>query len=153
MKSQIKLLALLLCTTIGVVAQSPTSFMDGTWKLNVAKSDGGPRELPATLIIKMTSNGPEFEGLQTTDSGEILMKFRSDGVEAVNHLPDGTEMRSKHRVENGVLMAEYRIRTSQSEFTQSDRIVMSADRKTLTTAREVKTAQGTFQIRLVFDRQ
>jgi hypothetical protein len=147
------LLTLVLCFAIGAAAQSPTAFMDGTWKLNLAKSDGGPRALPANLIIKMTSKGVEFEGVQITDGVEVLMKFRSDGTEVVNQLPDGTEMRTKHRVENGLLLAEYRIRMSQSEFTQSDRIALSADGKTLTTEREVKTSQGTFHRRLVFDRQ
>jgi len=150
---QFYLLALVLCTTLAAAEKGPTSFMDGTWKLNAAKSDGGPRELPASLSIKMTTNGPEFEGLQTMDGQEVLLKFRSDGTEVVNQLAGGVEMRGKHRVENGVLFAEYRIITNQMEFTQSDKIVISADGKTLTTEREVKTGQGSFRQKMVFDRQ
>ncbi|HEY3439992.1 MAG TPA: hypothetical protein VGK29_04545 [Paludibaculum sp.] len=150
---QFYLLALLLCTTLEAAEKGPTSFMDGTWKLNAAKSDGGPRDLPASLSIKVTTNGPEFEGLQTIDGGEMLLKFRSDGTEVVNQLPGGVEMRGKHRVENGAVYAEYRIITNQMEITQSDKIVVSADGKTLTTEREVKTTQGSFKQKLVFDRQ
>ena len=51
----------------------PDLVLDGTWKLNAAKSDGGPRELPSFLTIKVTSKGQEFEGLQTTDSGEVQL--------------------------------------------------------------------------------
>jgi hypothetical protein len=148
------LLSVILCTAaIGVNAQSPTSFLDGTWKLNAAKSEAGPRPLPSLLTIKVTSKGPEFEGLQTTDEGEVLLKFRSDGKEMVNQLPGGVEMRSKHRVENRVLFAEYRIVMPQTEFEQTDRIEVSADGKSLTTDREVKTAQGNFKLKMVFDRQ
>ena len=151
--SRFYLLTLILCFTISAAAQSPTSFLDGTWKLNAAKSDGGPRQLPGTLTIKMTSNGPEFEGLQTADGQETLLKFRSDGQEMVNPLPGGAEMKSKHRVENGALLAVYHITFSQGELTQTDRIIISADGKTLTTTRDVKSAQGDYKHKLVFDRQ
>lgn len=127
--------------------------MNGTGKPNVAKSDGGPREWPGFLTIKMISIGPEFEGLQTTDSSKNLLKFRSDGGEMVNQLLNGVEMRSRHRVENGALLADYRIITGQGEFTQSDRIIMSADGETLTTERLVRTAQGNINQKLVIDRQ
>jgi hypothetical protein len=147
------LLTIILCGALGAAAQSPTSFMDGTWKLNAAKSDGGPRQLPGTLTIKVTSNGPEFEGIQTADGEETLLKFRSDGKEVVNQLPGGVEMKSKHRVENGALLAVYHITFSQGELTQNDRIVISADGKTLTTNRDVKAAQGDYKQKLVFDRQ
>ncbi len=147
------LLTFVLCTTLAAGEKGPASFMDGTWKLNAAKSDGGPRGLPEFLTIKVTTNGPEFEGVQTTEAGTTLLKFRSDGKEMVNQLPGDAEMRSKHRVENGVLLAEYRIITAQGELTQFDRIAMPADGKTLTTEREVKTAQGAYKQKLVFDRQ
>ncbi len=153
MRPHNKLLILILGAAIGAAAQSPTSFLDGTWKLNAAKSEAGPRPLPKLLTIKVTSKGPEFEGLQTTEDGEVLLKFRSDGKEMVNQLGGGIEMRGKHRVENRVVFAEYRIVTPQSEFEQTDRIEVSADGKTLTTDREVKTAQGNFKLKMVFDRQ
>ena len=147
------LLTLILCFTTSAAAQSPTSFLDGMWKLNAAKSDGGPRELPGTLTIKVTSKGPEFEGLQTVDGQEMLLKFRSDGKEMINPLPGGAEMKSKHRVEDGALIAVYQITFSQGELTQTDRIAISADGKTLTTTRDVKSVQGDYNQKLVFDRQ
>ncbi|MBL0158014.1 MAG: hypothetical protein IPP47_13070 [Bryobacterales bacterium] len=153
MKRHLRLLTLIFGATVGLVAQSPTSFVDGTWKLNAAKSDGGPRALPGGLSVKITSNGPEFEGLQTADGVETLLKFRSDGREMVNQLPGGAEMKSKHRVENGVLLADYHITFDQGEIKQTDRIVASPDGKILTTDREVKSAQGSYKQKLVFDRQ
>ncbi len=146
-------LTLVAGAAMGLAAQSPTSFIDGTWKLNAAKSDGGPRELPGVLTIRVTSNGLEFEGLQMADGVETRLKFRSDGTETVNQLAGGVEMRGKHRVKDGALHAEYRIIMPETEFTQTDKIVVSADGKTLTTEREVKTPQGSFQQKLVFDRQ
>ena len=104
---QFYLLPLVLCTALFAGEKGPTSFLDGTWKINAAKSDGGPRGLPDDLSVKVTTKGPEFEGLQRTGDSEILLKFRSDGKEAVNQLPNDVEMRSKHRVENGAVLADY----------------------------------------------
>ena len=151
---QFYLLSLVLCTALFAGEKGPTSFIDGTWKLNAAKSDGGPRGLPDNLSIKVTTKGPEFEGLQNVDRAEVLLKFRSDGKETVNPLPNDVEMRAKHRVENGAVLAEYRIIIpGQGEFTQIDRITVSADGKVLTNEREVKTGQGNFKQKMIFDRQ
>jgi len=149
-----RLITLILCATMGLAAQGPTSFIDGTWKINAAKSDGGPRGLPSDLSIKVTTNGAEFEGLQSTNGSEVLLKFRSDGKETVNPLPGDVEMRAKHRVENGTLVGEYRIIIpGQGEFTQIDRITVSSGGKVLTTERVVKTDRGDYKQKMIFDRQ
>lgn len=125
---------------------------DGTWKLNAGKSDTGDHQ-PPRMTMKVTTKGAEFEVLQTTDSGDLLLKFRSDGKEAVNQLPGGAVMRSTHRREEGVIAGEYRISTPEGLITQADRITYSGDGKTMTMDREIKTTQGAFKMKLVFDKQ
>jgi hypothetical protein len=125
---------------------------DGTWKLNAGKSDTGERPAPR-MTMKVTSRGVEFDVLQTTDSGDLLLKFREDGKEAVNQLPGGAVMRSTHRREGGVFLGEYRISTPEGVIRQFDRITYSDDGKTMTMEREITTAQGSFKIKLVFDKQ
>lgn len=103
--------------------------------------------------MKVTTRGAEFDVLQSTDSGDLLLKFRSDGKEAVNELPGGAVMRSTHRWEDGVLLGEYRISSPEGLITQSDRISYSADGRAMTMDREIKTTQGAFRMKLVFERQ
>ena len=125
---------------------------DGTWKLNAAKSETGDRPAPQ-MTMKVTTKGAEFEVLQTTDSSDLLLKFRDDGKEAVNQLPGGAVMRSTHHWEAGALLGEYRITTPEGLITQLDRITYSTDGKMMTMDREIKTTQGAFKMKLVFDKQ
>ncbi len=146
MKTASVLFSLLLVP--GLAAQNH----DGTWKLNAGKSDTGERQAPQ-MTMKVASKGAEFEVLQSTDDGELLLKFRSDGKEAVNALPGGAVMRSTHRVVDDAMLGEYRISTPEGLIRQFDRITYTADGKTMTMDREIKTAQGDVKIRLVFDKQ
>lgn len=125
---------------------------DGTWTLNAGKSDTGDHQ-PERMTMKLTTRGAEFEVLQTGDAGDLLLKFCSDGKEAVNRLPGGAVMRSTHRFEDGVTVGEYRVATPEGLITQLDRITYSADGKTMTMDREIKTTQGGFKMKLVFDKQ
>jgi len=125
---------------------------DGTWKLNAGKSITGEQS-PPQMTMKVTSKGPEFEVLQTTGAGDLLLKFRSDGKEAVNQLPGGAVMRSTHRVEEDAMIGEYRISSPEGLIKQADRITYTADGKTMTMEREITTAQGGFKMKLVFDKQ
>ncbi|HEY3439993.1 MAG TPA: hypothetical protein VGK29_04550 [Paludibaculum sp.] len=146
MKTASVLLSLLLFP--GFAAQNH----DGTWKLNSGKSDTGERQAPQ-MTMKVTSKGAEFEVLQTTEGGDLLLKFRSDGKEAVNPLPGGAVMRSTHRITDDAMLGEYRIATPEGLIRQFDRITYTADGKTMTMEREIKTTQGDFKIKLVFDKQ
>ena len=55
------LLIALLCTSFVAMGQSKLADFDGTWKLNAAKSDGGPRPLAEGMMVKWTSNDAEFD--------------------------------------------------------------------------------------------
>lgn len=147
------LLTTLCCTMLGAAAQSEPPNFDGTWKLNTAKSNGGPQPLAEGMTVKWTSRDVEFDVLHQMPNGEMLLKLRNDGKEVVNRMPNGVEMKSTHRIENGVLVGEYRIHTERADLTQLDRISLSADGKTMTTDREIKTPQGGFRQKMVFDRQ
>lgn len=125
---------------------------DGTWKLNAGESETGEHQ-PPRMTMKVTTKGAEFEVLQISDSGDLLLKFRSDGKEAVNQLPGGAVMRSTHHTEDGVMVGEYRISTPEGLITQLDRISYSADGKAMTFDREIKTTQGASKMKLVFDKQ
>lgn len=146
MKTASVLLSLLLLPAIAVQDH------DGTWKLNSGKSDTGEYQ-PPQMTMKVTSRGAEFDVLQTTESGDLLLKFRSDGKEAVNQLPGGAVMRSTHRVEDDAMIGEYRITAPEGPIKQFDRITYTTDGKTMTMDREIKTSQGAFKMKLVFDRQ
>ncbi|MGO9239212.1 MAG: hypothetical protein ACLQBJ_00250 [Bryobacteraceae bacterium] len=131
---------------------------DGTWKLVPEKSDFGPQPPPqGELLVKVKTNGPEFQ-VDQISAGEVLrLVFRSDGKETTNPLPNGGQLKGIYRFENGVMMGELNL--NDGEQIMRDRVTysdsfrwMTIDREWMTVNREPKTTDGSFKTKLVFER-
>ena len=83
---------------------------DGTWRLVMEKSDFGPQPPPAgELLLKIKTNGAEFQADQIS-AGEVLhLVCRNDGKETTNALPNGNQLKSRYRFENGMLLGELNV--------------------------------------------
>ncbi len=124
---------------------------DGTWKLVPAKSDFGPQPPPeGELLLKIKTNGAEFQADQISAGVVLHLVCRSDGKETTNPLPDGNQLKSRYRFENGVLLGELNV--NDGAVIMKDRVSYSADFRWMTVDREMKTPDGSFNTKLVFER-
>jgi hypothetical protein len=124
---------------------------DGTWKLVLEKSEFGPQPPPAgELLLKIKTNGAEFQADQIS-SGEVLhLVCRNDGKETTNALPNGNQLKSRYRFENGMLVGELNV--NDGAVIMKDRISYSADFRWMTVDREMRTPDGVGKMKLVFER-
>lgn len=124
---------------------------DGTWKLVPEKSDFGPQPPPqGELLLKIKTNGPEFQADQISAGVVLHLVCRSDGKETSNPLPDGNQLKSRYWFENGVLLGELNV--NDGAVIMKDRVSYSADFRWMTVDREMKTPDGDGKMKLVFER-
>lgn len=124
---------------------------DGTWKLVPEKSDFGPQPPPqGELLLKIKTNGAEFQADQISPGEVLHLVCRNDGKETTNPLPNGGVLKSRYRFENGVLLGELNV--NDGEVLMKDRVSYSADLRWMTVDRETKTPDGSFKTKLVFER-
>jgi hypothetical protein len=124
---------------------------DGVWKLIPDKSDFGPRQVPSGgyLVLKIKSNGPEFEVEQMTSERTERYAFRTDGKETTNPLPGGGELKGRYTYEDGALVGKLSLGGGAIVFT--DRISYSADYRFMTLDREI-TGPESGKMKLVMER-
>jgi hypothetical protein len=124
---------------------------DGVWKLVPEKSDFGPQNGPddGNLVIKIKTNGPEFEVEQVTTERTEHYVFRTDGKETVNPLPDGGELRGRYTLDDGALNGELSMGGGAVVF--KDRITYSADYRFMTLEREI-TGPEPGKMKIVLER-
>ena len=124
---------------------------DGTWKLVPAKSDFGPQPAPeGEVVLKIKTNGPEFQADQISAGAVLHLVCRTDGKETTNPLPDGGDLKCRYTFENGVLLGEFNV--NDGALTMRDRVSYSADFHWMTIDRETKTPDGSFKTKFVFER-
>jgi|GEM_PF-1814724 len=125
---------------------------DGTWKLVPDKSDFGPQHGPddGNLVLKVKTNGPEFEIEQITTERTERYVFRTDGKDMTNPLPDGGELKGHYSLENGVLVGELNINDGALVF--KDRISYSANGRFMTLDREI-SGQMAGKMKIVLERE
>ena len=124
---------------------------DGVWKLVPEKSDFGPQQMPSDgyLVLKIRTNGPEFEVEQVTSERTERYVFRTDGKETTNPLPDGGGLKGRYTYENGALVGKLTLGEGAIVFT--DRISYSADYQFMTLDREI-TGPASGKMKLVMER-
>jgi hypothetical protein len=124
---------------------------DGAWKLIPDKSDFGPQQVPPDgyLVLKIKTNGPEFEVEQVTTERTERYAFRTDGKETTNPLPDGGELKGRYTYEGGALVGKLSLGGGAIVFT--DRIAYSADYQVMTLNREI-TGPAPGKMKLVLER-
>ena len=125
--------------------------MAGSWKMDAAKSDfGGPA--PSKYEATLGFDGHTCSLRQVSDQVDSELKFRDDGEETTNALPDMT-MKSKMHWEGDVLVGSHVYTGANFEMTFTDRTSVSPDGKVMTIDRIGQTPKGERKIHIVMVRQ
>jgi hypothetical protein len=139
----------------GITAAQPPN-LTGTWKMNPARSDYGPLPAPEKLTQKMEHQDPSLKitTVQGGRSGDLTSEtvYSTDGRETVNKVM-GAEARSTARWTGRVLHVETRLQVQGHEIQFSDRWDLSADGRSLTVARHIRSPQGEMDIKFVLEKQ
>jgi hypothetical protein len=151
-----KLLAVLIPASLAAaLAAAPPNF-SGAWKVNLAKSDFGPRPAPTSASSKIDHKDPNLKlaGTEVGEQGErtFEMNFSTDGAETTNQLGPLT-MKSKARWEGNALLIESKTNRENGELAMKDKWTLSEDGKTLTVIRTVSGPQGEMTMKVVQDKQ
>jgi hypothetical protein len=138
----------------GPAAAADKPNFSGDWKMNAAKSNFGPVPGPASFVRKVTHAEPSLVIVedQQGDMGpqNTARKFTTDGKE-MSFEANGAEVKGSAVWDGNVLVVTSRVDAIGVQFT--DRMTVSDDGRTLTSAVHIASPQGDIDITVVFDRQ
>lgn len=151
----IRLSALLLAALALVMAQSPTKAnINGTWKMDPAKSDFGSGPVSESRLDRITYAEPHFKDTITQKlhgpENTYDMIYTTDGKECTNKVR-GNVVNSTAHWDGDVLVIDSTVHALRVQK-MNDRYTLSPDGKTLTLLRHMTGHFDTDQ-KLVFDRQ
>jgi hypothetical protein len=150
------LLSALLASTMlaGTAAAADKPNYSGEWKMNAAKSSFGPMPAPSSIVRKVTHSEPSLviveEQLSDLGAQNTTRKYTTDGKE-MSFEAQGAEVTSSAVWDGNVLVVVSNVNVAGLQFV--DRMTVSEDGKTLTSAVHITSPQGDLDIKLVFDRQ
>jgi hypothetical protein len=142
------------------VAQNATPNFSGTWNLDVAKSDFGPAPPPDSVVMVIDHKEPNLK-VTTTQKGAPgdttnESNITTDGKANVNKLRTmGGELDvNSTSTWNGKKLATTRTFEVQGmSIAMNDSWELSDDGKVMTMVREIKTPQGDFGTKMVFNKK
>lgn len=148
-----KLAAFFLLITLSLAAK--TSFQ-GTFKLDVSKSDFGQFPAPSSMVQEVTHEDPslKYVSKMSSDRGDFEFTFTctTDGKECSNDFGPNS-MKSTMRWDGDALVVEGKGYFGDSEVTMTDKWELSADGKTLTIHRKWSSTMGDLVQKLILDKQ
>ena len=153
MKKCFTVVALLSAAFLTTQARAASNF-SGEWKLNLAKSDYGPIQhfAPELMVRTIKHEDPalQISTHQKGAQGEVTtdLKYTTDGKPSENKGSKGTA-----KWDGDKLVVDSIRDVQGTEIKSHDVWVLSADGKTLTVNSHLGTAQGDFDILIVFDKQ
>jgi hypothetical protein len=142
-----------------LVAQATPNF-SGTWTLDASKSDFGPMPGPESIVMVIDHKEPALKvnvtqksqmGDATTDSN-----YTTDGKDNVNKMrgPAGEQDIKSTTKWNGKSLTTARTIEAQGMSIGIDEAWdLSTDGKIMTVSREIKTPQGNFATKMVFNKK
>ncbi len=150
-----RLAAFALLTAVAAFAAAPD--LNGTWKLDTAKSDFGQFPAPSSLTQKITHAEPKIsvDAKMSTDNGDMQFtaNYTTDGKESTNQGFGGSEMKSTASWDGETLVMETKGAFGDTPFTMKDRWALSGGGKTLTVLRHFSSSMGEADQKLVFAKQ
>jgi hypothetical protein len=153
MKKCFTVVAAFAMTFLAAQAHAAANF-SGEWKMNHAKSDYGPIQqfAPEFMVRTIKHNDPvlQLSTHQKGSAGEVTTeeKYTTDGKPAENKDSKGSAKW------DGDKLVIDTVREIQGTEIKTHQVwTLSADGKTLTSASHLGTAQGDFDLTLVFDKQ
>jgi hypothetical protein len=152
-----KPLLLAVITTVilaGAAAAADKPDFSGEWKMNTAKSNFGALPPPTTIVRKITHAEPSLDIVeqQSGDMGTQVTtrKYTTDGKD-MSFESGGAVVRGTAVWDGNTLILTSIVDAISATFT--DRMSVSEDRRTLTSAVHIASAQGDLDILVVFDKQ
>jgi hypothetical protein len=138
----------------GTVAAADKPNFSGDWKMNAAKSNFGPIPGPASITRKVTHAEPSLTIVeeQQGDQGTQVTtrKYTTDGTD-MTFESSGAVVRGTAVWEGNTLILTSIVDAIGVTFT--DRMSISEDGRTLTSAVHIASAQGDLDLVVVFDKQ
>jgi hypothetical protein len=129
--------------------------LTGEWKLNADKSNFGPMPPPEAMTQKVDHDDPALKiiTMQKSMEGDATwtINLTTDGQECKNDIR-GASMVSKATWEGDVLIVTSKLDFQGMEITIKQKMKLSEDGKTLTSASNISTPQGEFEQTLVMDK-
>jgi hypothetical protein len=131
--------------------------LNGTWKLNAAKSDFGQFPAPAGLTQKVTQAEPKLsvESKMTGDQGDMTFtaNYTTDGKECTNQGFGGSDSKSTVKWDGQTLVIETKGAFGDNAYTMKDKWTLSADGKVLTILRHFSSSMGESDQKMILDKQ
>ena len=138
----------------GTVAAADKPNFSGDWKMNAAKSNFGPIPGPASITRKVTHAEPSLTIVeeQQGDQGTQVTtrKYTTDGKD-MTFESSGAVVRGTAVWEGNTLILTSVVDAIGVTFT--DKMSLSEDGRTLTSAVHIASAQGDLDLVVVFDKQ
>jgi hypothetical protein len=130
----------------------------GTWKLNIAKSDFGAGQPPASQVDTIEVHGIAMK--VTSDQkggfmGDMTMvdSFTTDGKESAWAGMGGAQVKGTAHWEGSTLVVDAKTDFQGSDVTIKDTYKLSDDGKTLYLTTHAGTSMGDFDSKMAFDKQ
>jgi hypothetical protein len=145
--------------TLSAAAQGTPDF-SGTWILDAAKSDFGPMPPPESVTMVIDHKEPTLKVAtsQKSQMGDTSNEstYTTDGKENVNKMrtPGGDQdVKSTTKWSGKTLATSRTIDAQGMSIGIDDAWELSADGKVMTVNRQLKTPQGDFGTKLVFNKK
>jgi hypothetical protein len=136
----------------GAAADKPN--FSGEWKMNAAKSNFGGLPAPSAIVRKVTHAEPSLVIVedQTSDLGtqSATRKYTTDGKET-SFEANGAEVKGSAVWDGNAIVVNSTVDAIGVRFT--DKMTMSEDGRTFTSAVHIASPQGEIDITIVFDKQ
>jgi len=141
-------------------AQNATPNLSGTWSIDLAKSDFGPAPPPDSVVMVIDHKEPTIKVTNTQKGaqGESVNErtLTTDGKQSTSKLqtPAGEqELKSTAKWSGRTLAIESAMDVQGMTIGLSDSWELSDDGKVITIVRSIKTPQGDFGTRMVFNKK
>jgi hypothetical protein len=146
--------ALVACSMLaGTAFAADKPNFTGVWKMNAAKSSFGGGQAPDSIDRKISHAEPllqiEEEQLGPLGVQKTSRKYTTDGT-AMSFESQGAQVDSSAVWQGNTLIIVSKVTAVGVQFT--DRMTLSEDGNTLTSAVRIDTAQGGVDVTVVFDR-
>ena len=139
-------------TVVGQPTAKPN--FSGDWKMNVAKSNFGALPPPTSIVRKVTHKEPSLVIEETQEGGigdpTTTRKYVTDGTKTT-FTSQGAEVVTSAKWSGAILEVVSSVDAIGLSFT--DKMSLSPDGKTMTSAVLVASPQGNLEITLVFEKQ